>query len=648
MRPCSRYAPGMARRRRTLLVGLLAGGIVPLVTPGSASATAQDPETELANRYAPVARLVDQEEPCGPGEPYIPTDVDTILDQDTVALRGPWTENDLVSIAPSAMEIGAGLYEYHLDFPGYALEPGCSYEQWADRVTAGSDPTVYAHVATEDDQLALQYWFFYPFNDYNNKHEGDWESIQLNFDASTAAEALEQDPVEIGYSQHEGGERADWGDDKLEIVDGTHPVVHVAAGSHANYFDEGLFLGRSSEQGVGCDDARGPTHDVEPVVQTIPSDPDAALEQYPWVGFEGRWGERQEAFYNGPTGPSQKGMWKRPISVSEERWRDAAYAVPAGGLFGTTATGFFCGAVETGSDALRALVTEPARVLVALGIIIGLLAYAIARTTWRPTAPLRLAHRRAWGQVYAASGRMYLAHPILFLGIGLVSIPVSVIVAALHSGAFRAGAIAGVDPSGESGGFRASFGVALGAVLTFVGIALVHAATARAVTEIDAGREIGIVRAFRLAVERPRQLFGAVAVAAVVVGALSVSLLLMPLALYLALRWALIVPVATLEPSSAIETLRRSGSLVMRQPLKIAWLVVVTVFIAVATGPVVGTLLILASDAPLEIIDIVAGVMYAFLIPYTGLMTTYAYYDTRVRERIADRTVKSAELPAEA
>jgi Vacuolar protein sorting-associated protein 62 len=638
----------MARRRRTLLLGALAGGVLPLVMPVDAGATVQDPETELAMRYAPVARLVDQDEPCGPGEPYIPTDVDAIMGQDTVALRGPWTEDDLVSIAPTAEDLSEGLYEYHLDFPGYALEPGCDYEKWANRVTEGTDPTVYAHVATEDGQLALQYWFFYPFNDYNNKHEGDWESIQLNFDASDAAEALEQDPVEIGYSQHDGGERADWGDEKLEIVDDTHPVVHVAAGSHANYYDEDLYLGRSAEQGVGCDDARAPTHDVDPVVQVIPSDPDAALNQYPWIGFEGRWGERQEAFYNGPTGPSQKGSWTRPISTSEDRWRDQSYAVPAGGLLGTAATGFFCDGVEAGSNALRALVTEPTRVLVVLGIVIGLLALAVIRTTWRPTAPLRLARRRAWGQTYAAAARMYAAHPLLFVGIGLLSIPVSWLVAVLHSGAFRFGAIAGVDPSGESGGWRASLAVGVGAVITLFGIALVHAATVRAATEIDAGRPIGIGRAFRLAVDRPRPLFGAVAIAALVASALSFSLLLVPVAVWLVLRWALIVPVAELEPSTAIATLRRSGSLVMRQPVKIAWLVVVTVFIAVATGPVLGTLLILGSDAPLEFINVIAGVTYAFLIPFTGLTTTYAYFDTRVRERLADRTAPMEELPAEA
>ena len=47
--------------------------------------------------------------------------------------------------------------------------------------------------------------------------------IQLNFDAADAATALLEEPVAVGYSSYEGAERADWGEDKLELVDGTHP-----------------------------------------------------------------------------------------------------------------------------------------------------------------------------------------------------------------------------------------------------------------------------------------------------------------------------------------------------------------------------------------------------------------------------------------
>ena len=120
---------------------------------------------------------------------------------------------------------------------------------------------MYAHVARDPGypgKLALQYWFFYVFNDFNNLHEGDWEMIQLDFDASSAHEALKQDPVAVGYSSHEGAERADWDEDKLEIVDGTHPVVYPAAGWHANKYTAALYLGSSAKAGVGCDDTRGP------------------------------------------------------------------------------------------------------------------------------------------------------------------------------------------------------------------------------------------------------------------------------------------------------------------------------------------------------------------------------------------------------
>ena len=117
----------------------------------------------------------------------------------------------------------------------------------------GKRPTVYAHVATDrahPGKVALQYWLFYAFNDFNNLHEGDWEMIQLNFDAASAAQALDETPVEVGYSQHEGAERAAWNDGKLERVDGTHPVVHPAAGSHANFYGEALYLGASGSFGI--------------------------------------------------------------------------------------------------------------------------------------------------------------------------------------------------------------------------------------------------------------------------------------------------------------------------------------------------------------------------------------------------------------
>ena len=164
-----------------------------LVAAAPAGADLQD-EIALAERYAPVVRLVEQAEECGPGEPYEPLNVDLLFDEPTVALRGPWGGGDLVEIGPTADDLAGGLYEYHLDFPGNALDPGCTYELWARRLSEGEAPAVYAHVVDDPGhpgELALQYWLFYAYNDWNNLHEGDWEMIQLLFDAEDAAAALD-------------------------------------------------------------------------------------------------------------------------------------------------------------------------------------------------------------------------------------------------------------------------------------------------------------------------------------------------------------------------------------------------------------------------------------------------------------------------
>jgi hypothetical protein len=627
--------------RPTRALVIAAVGALALAAPALAG-----PEEDLAQRYAPVVRLVEQLDECGPGEPYEPSDIDAYLDEETVSLRGPWRSNDLVEIAPDAGALGEGLYEYNLDFPGDALSPGCDYERWARRITADTEPTVYAHVVSDPEhpeELALQYWLFYAFNDWNNLHEGDWEMVQLLFDAASAEEALAGAPTEIGYSQHEGAERAAWDDDKLELVDGTHPVVHPAAGSHANFFDEGLHLGRSAEQGVGCDDTTGPTRELRPQVRTIPGDPAAARETYPWIAFEGRWGERQKAFYNGPTGPNLKRQWTSPIAWTEG-WRDRSYAVPAGGHLGSDATDFFCDAVAHVSTFLVRVANDPGTVLAVLGVLLALVVYVLTRTTWRPMAPLRIGRRRSWGQTIAASWRMYASRPLLFVGIGLITIPVSIVVSLLQTVVLRAPLIE-VDTHGEGAGLRVGFAVWLGTVLVLTGFMLVQAATSRAMVEIDAGRQVGPVPAFRMALDSLRPLVGALAIAVAVISLLSVSIFLVPIAIWLVVRWALLVPVAELERHSALGTLRRSGQLVRLQWFKVGTLVVVATALALVTGPFVGALLILVADLPFGLVNVLAALLYAVAMPFVAITTTYVFFDSLAREALEEPV--PAELPAE-
>jgi len=586
-------------------------------------------------------------EECGPGEPYEPTDVDLLSDEPTVALRGPWRPTDLVKIGPSAEDL-VDRYEYHLDFPGDALHPGCDYERWARRLTRGRAPTVYAHVAAEDGypgQLALQYWLFYPFNDFNNLHEGDWEMIQLVFDARGAREALRTKPTTVGYSSHEGAEQADWGEDKLELVDSTHPVVYPAAGSHANKYTDALYLGSSAEAGVGCDDTRSPHVEVEPTVKTIPSDPDAARGAFPWIRFEGRWGELQRAFFNGPTGPNLKRQWTEPITWSQG-WRSRGYAVPTAGVLGTGATDFFCDTVATGSRGLVQLLRNPLPTLLLFAALLVLVLVAAKRTTWRPSAPLRLARGRSWGQVLTASGRMYVQRAPLFLGIGLLFIPLGIVIALLQLLVLGGFGLVGIDTTGESAGAVALLVVAVGTTLSLLGIGLVQAATACALVEIDHGRPVGPIQAYRVALAKLRPLLRSLAIAVVVCLALAATWLLIPVAVWLAVRWALLVPTVQLENRSGRQGLRRSAELVRGRWLRVGSLVGVGVVLALVAGPLVGALLIFITDAPLALLNLVAGVVYALAMPFVAITTAYTYFDARARAML-ERRDEPAELPAE-
>ena len=182
-------------------------------------------------------------------------------------------------------------------------------------------------------KLALQYWFFYAFNDFNNTHEGDWEMIQLVFDAADAAEALDERAgrgrLQLARGRRAGGAGTTTSSSSstARIPSSTRPPARTRTSSR-----EALYLGSSAEAGRRLRrHARPAPRARARSSMTIPSDPAAAATAFPWITFEGRWGELQKAFFNGPTGPNMKTQWTEPIEWSED-WRDRSYAVPTGGV----------------------------------------------------------------------------------------------------------------------------------------------------------------------------------------------------------------------------------------------------------------------------------------------------------------------------
>jgi hypothetical protein len=106
------------------------------------------------------------------------------------------------------------------------------------------------------------------------------------------------------------------------------------------------------------------------------------------------------------------------------------------------------------------------------------------------------------------------------------------------------------------------------------------------------------------------------------------------------------VPAVELEELSAIGALRRSGRLVRHAWLKVAAVAIVGGALALAAGPLIGALLILVTSAPLPLLNLVAGLVYAVTIPFVAIATTYVYFDTKVRAELAPED-EPGELPAE-
>ena len=402
---------------------------------------------ELADRYAPIVNLKEQSAPCDDsGDPYFPTQVESAYEQPGVRLRGRTEDGERVSTEDFTVEDLDGLDRaWHLDFPGNPIRPGCGYEQRFRALVESLDlrQVAYAHIAREEgeDGIALQYWFWYYFNDWNNHHEGDWEMIQIEWDdADSVEEALQTDPSSVAYSQHGTGETRDWTDDKLD-KEGDHPVVWAASGSHASFLDSAVYLGLGEQgAGFGCDDATGDSFRVETEAIVIPTTTEGALPELAWVGFGGRWGEPAGREFNGPTGPIDKQRYTEPMS-----WQDGlpstSIKLPTS-TFGPNAIDIFCAGVAFFSDTLLLVITaSPAIGLAILGGIMVGAVFLATRTTYRPPLSLPLARRRRLGQILTSSLSIYLRSPLLFLALGAVFIPLGLLLSAVHALVLEARAV---------------------------------------------------------------------------------------------------------------------------------------------------------------------------------------------------------------
>ena len=323
--------------------------------------------------------------------------------------------------------------------------------------------------------------------------------------------------------------------------------------------------------------------------------------------------------------------------------------MPGGASIGPRATEYFCGAVAAGSGVLTWIVRDPFPALVVLTALSLLLAFLATRTSWRGASPLRLARRRAWGEMIVAAAHMYGRRPSLFLTISLLFIPFSIATAVVQYLLFRVvGLVPLVETAGESNVSVAGLAFSLGLLFTIVALAFVQAATAHAMAAIDRGEQVSARGAFRGSLRHLPALLGGVLRAAIVITLLDLTAIGIPVALWLLVRWSLLAQAVVLEPGGDRRPLRGSAALVRGHWWRVAIFTVVVAGLGLVSGPLIGGLLLLATNASFNIVNVVAGLVYVVTMPFVAIATTYLYYDVHTRSALAAvEAPVGRELPAE-
>ena len=205
------------------------------------------------------------------------------------------------------------------------------------------------------DAVAIQYWWYLFYNDAWNRHQSDWEGITVFL---LHVGDGEYRPLGAAYGAHDLGRWRRWED--LERVDetggessaGAHPVVYVARGSHASYFEYNLngyhpsmtrklrlpFFGdysipsqfvletRSAIDWV-ADAHSGAGNGVRLMVEDVPVMPPEQVlrdtealtrdHEWWWLAYRGLWGSPEALPFfggSGPRGPREQGIrWDNPF-----------------------------------------------------------------------------------------------------------------------------------------------------------------------------------------------------------------------------------------------------------------------------------------------------------------------------------------------
>jgi len=167
------------------------------------------------------------------------------------------------------------------DIPGIGYANALTYQKEYDRETNPVYVRVTPDMMHGKEYIVIQYWFHYLYNHRAGfNHEGEWEMIEviLEYDDAILRNNEFPKPQIVAYSQHKWGETHRWSDSIIEKK-GHHPIVYVAWGTHASYFD-----------GSGILPNTIPDHRNKGIEVNYNELNLELLDNKEWLDFSGKWG----------------------------------------------------------------------------------------------------------------------------------------------------------------------------------------------------------------------------------------------------------------------------------------------------------------------------------------------------------------------
>ena len=228
-------------------------------------------------------------------------------------------------------------------------------------------------------------------------------------------------------------------------------------------------------------------------------------------------------------------------------------------------------------------------------------------------------------------------HRRFVLGVGLSFLVMSVVFTAVEAALLKLTGLGDfVSVAGRQNIVTALLVLLSGGTGVLIAAVFTGAATAAFVAGLADDRTLTTRQALHVLRTRWRPLVGVTALVTVVSAVLIVTVIGIPLAVYLLVRWGLVTLACVIDRQSVRGSRSESARLVHGgwwRTLGVTALVNVTPLIV---APLIGVIiLLLFSGVAIWFVNLIGSLVFMFLYPYSGLAVALYYYDRRSRRDIS-------------